>query len=212
MPPGTWHEVYTPVQGLCSGGHFLLYDALHLTAASREFDRSEALASTNDTHPSIYRTLCRMLIQVTRLPDRSMCLNIPPIHNFDRDSIPAFYRKPVLALCRMVLERSRYISAPTKRQPTVSGTTAGLVLSLRSSSWTALGARILPATREYSSREILGWTPASQFLGKSWRKFLLNSRERWSYLTAARTPTKPASDSSKLGGQATNLLGMSLRG
>lgn len=69
------------------------------------------MASTNDTHPSIYRTLCRMLIQVTRLPDRSRYLNLPPIHNFDWDSIPAFYRKPVLALCRMVLERSRYISA-----------------------------------------------------------------------------------------------------
>lgn len=74
MPPGTWHEVYTPVQGFCSGGHFLLYDALHLTSASRKFDARSALSSTNDAHPSIYRTLCRMLVQLVRLRGRGESL------------------------------------------------------------------------------------------------------------------------------------------
>lgn len=71
MPPGTWHEVYTPTQGICSGGHFLCYDTLHLTAFSRKFDREHGQESTNSHHPSIYRTLCRMLIYMLRSGSRS---------------------------------------------------------------------------------------------------------------------------------------------
>ena len=40
MPPGAWHSVYTPVGCTTSGGHFLMYDTMHLTYISRQFDMS----------------------------------------------------------------------------------------------------------------------------------------------------------------------------
>jgi hypothetical protein len=62
MPPGVWHEVYTPVKTLASGGHFLTYDTLHLTRLSRNFDHKMGRYATNAEHPGIIRTLCRMVL------------------------------------------------------------------------------------------------------------------------------------------------------
>ncbi|KAF9461597.1 hypothetical protein BDZ94DRAFT_1237583 [Collybia nuda] len=42
MPPGTWHLVYTPVRTVACGGHFYNYDTLHLTEASRHYDKTRA--------------------------------------------------------------------------------------------------------------------------------------------------------------------------
>ena len=38
MPPGMWHMVYTPVGGMSSGGHFQLYDTMHLMYLACTFD------------------------------------------------------------------------------------------------------------------------------------------------------------------------------
>ena len=40
MPPGVWHMVYTPVGGMTSGGHLLMYDTMHLTLLSQNYDNS----------------------------------------------------------------------------------------------------------------------------------------------------------------------------
>ncbi len=107
MPPGTWHEVYTPVKGICSSGHFLCYNALHLTAISRLFDQHNSSVSTNDNHPGIHQTLSRMLVQFCREPKlgvQNSCLfpRSAPLtpHNHIDVSFKALY-----ALCWMVTER-----------------------------------------------------------------------------------------------------------
>lgn len=40
MPPGMWHLVLTPVGGMTSGGHGLMYDTMHLTYAANLYDDS----------------------------------------------------------------------------------------------------------------------------------------------------------------------------
>ncbi len=110
MPPGTWHEVYTPVKGICSGGHFLCYNALHLTAISRLFDRHHSGASTNDNHPSIHRTLSRMLVQFCRKPklgaqNSRLFPRLAPLT--PRNHIDVTF-KALYALFQMVMERDEY--------------------------------------------------------------------------------------------------------
>ncbi|KAI0054321.1 hypothetical protein BV25DRAFT_1843748, partial [Artomyces pyxidatus] len=68
MPPGAWHEVYTPVNTVISDGHFLCYDALHLTQWSRLYDHMDKYA-TNADHVGVRRTLARMAIAL-RYVDR----------------------------------------------------------------------------------------------------------------------------------------------
>ena len=36
-----WHSVYTPTEGVTSGGHMLMYKTLHLTWLSRAYDFSK---------------------------------------------------------------------------------------------------------------------------------------------------------------------------
>ena len=62
MPPGVWHEVYTPVKTLASGGHFLTYDMPHLTQMSWIFDSKHGDEATNANHPGILQTLCHMVL------------------------------------------------------------------------------------------------------------------------------------------------------
>ncbi|KAI0040341.1 hypothetical protein FA95DRAFT_1577014, partial [Auriscalpium vulgare] len=42
MSPGTWHPVYTPVNSVVRGGHFLCFDTLHLTQWARFIDTDRA--------------------------------------------------------------------------------------------------------------------------------------------------------------------------
>ncbi|KAI0054249.1 hypothetical protein BV25DRAFT_1922880 [Artomyces pyxidatus] len=70
MPPGAWHEVYTPVNTVISDGHFLCYDVLHLTQWSRLYDHMDKYA-TNADHVGVRRTLARMAIAL-RYVDRTM--------------------------------------------------------------------------------------------------------------------------------------------
>jgi len=78
MPPGVWHMVYTPVGGMTSGGHFLMYDTMHLTYLSRMYDASP-LPGQNGQKPtmqydyatneaqSIYRQVLRMVLALTQV-------------------------------------------------------------------------------------------------------------------------------------------------
>jgi hypothetical protein len=66
--------VYTPVKGMTSGGHFLLYDTLHLTELTRAFDSSlhpedkfeRADLATNADHHSTGRQILRMALALPR--------------------------------------------------------------------------------------------------------------------------------------------------
>ena len=65
-----YHMVYTPVKGMTSGGHFLLYDSLHLTELTRANDRStqpeekfeRAELATNADHHATGRQILRMAL------------------------------------------------------------------------------------------------------------------------------------------------------
>jgi hypothetical protein len=61
MPPGTWHAVYTATPSNTEGGHFFMYDTLHLTEFSRAFDHKYSLYSTNANH-QVDRSLCRLTL------------------------------------------------------------------------------------------------------------------------------------------------------
>jgi hypothetical protein len=69
MPPGTWHCVYTATPTFTDGGHFYLYDALHLTEFSRAFDKLFACSSTNSNH-QVDRSLCRLSLALPTVSKR----------------------------------------------------------------------------------------------------------------------------------------------
>ncbi len=65
LPPGYWHDVYTPVKTIVTGGHFILYPTLHLMEYSRYCDRGDhGDSNTNASHPSIPRTLAQMALAI----------------------------------------------------------------------------------------------------------------------------------------------------
>jgi hypothetical protein len=72
QPPGLWHLVYTPVNGMVSGGHFLSYETLHLTEMACSYDESKnpkgelrKTWATNSAH-DVSRKVLRMMLA---LPD-----------------------------------------------------------------------------------------------------------------------------------------------
>jgi len=67
MPPGKWHEAYTPVKTIASGGHFLTYETMHLTQWARFMDHMFATSATNADHPAIDRTIYRMVLALRRI-------------------------------------------------------------------------------------------------------------------------------------------------
>jgi len=69
MPPGTWHEVYTPVKTIASGGHFLTYETMHLTQWARFMDHGFAASATNADHPAIDRTVYCMVLALRRIQE-----------------------------------------------------------------------------------------------------------------------------------------------
>lgn len=62
QPPNAIHLVYTPVNCLSGGGHYLTYEVLHLVELSRRLDRHYGHHSTNSDHPILFHVLCRMAI------------------------------------------------------------------------------------------------------------------------------------------------------
>jgi hypothetical protein len=68
-----WHIVYTPTKGMSTGGHFVLYDSLHLTEMIRTYDATsdaDGVArqeyATNKSH-NIDRQLIRMMLAMPDL-------------------------------------------------------------------------------------------------------------------------------------------------
>lgn len=61
MPPGTFHEVYTPCPSVTIGGHFYSYHTLHLTELSRLILRQSKGGLTNADHRSAGLTIALMM-------------------------------------------------------------------------------------------------------------------------------------------------------
>ena len=59
--PGQFHEVYTPVPSITSGGHFYSYDTMHLTGATCDFDKATGGDFTNHFHESPLLTMSMMI-------------------------------------------------------------------------------------------------------------------------------------------------------
>lgn len=73
MPPGKWHQVYTPTLSYVSGGHFYTLESLHLTEFSRAFDHLPGGELATNAENDVLRVLCRMAMALPLLQaDRSM--------------------------------------------------------------------------------------------------------------------------------------------
>ncbi|KAG2097933.1 uncharacterized protein F5147DRAFT_777801 [Suillus discolor] len=97
QPPGQLHSVYTPIPSFTRGGHFYAYDTLSFTELSRWLDRQAGLLLTNQVHEHTEETLWRMTAIIPRLPP---------------SEVP--HRKPLLALCHMVLSAAQYVAQGTR--------------------------------------------------------------------------------------------------
>jgi hypothetical protein len=62
MPPGFWHEVFTPVNTVVIGGHLYLWECMHLTEYHMFLDNSFSDYFTNTDHPGAYRGIIRMIL------------------------------------------------------------------------------------------------------------------------------------------------------
>lgn len=110
MPPNTFHAVYTPVRSVATGGHFYLYETMHLTELSRAFDKRKGLCVTNTSHVSAHDTLCMMMVSVIRGDLTSKYLLLSSVHFKELTDYPEFKLKPLHALCCMVLNHEDYIA------------------------------------------------------------------------------------------------------
>ncbi|KAH7921359.1 hypothetical protein BV22DRAFT_1132340 [Leucogyrophana mollusca] len=99
--PNQWHAAYTPVKSFSRGGHFYSYDTMHLTEVSRFIDHTESVFTTNQEHGHCLETLSRMV------------LALPCLVGFRK-----FYRRPLLALCVMVLSPDEYVVTAQANKPT----------------------------------------------------------------------------------------------
>jgi hypothetical protein len=61
LPPGTWYAAYSPCATISSGGHFYLFDALHLTELARYYDR---LHGATSAEPSCVRDPLGALVTI----------------------------------------------------------------------------------------------------------------------------------------------------
>ncbi|KAF9488677.1 hypothetical protein BDN71DRAFT_1435966 [Pleurotus eryngii] len=102
QPPGFLHLVYSPIQSIALGGHFLTHESLHLTAWSRRIEHTVGTFSTNAEHPCVECYLARMML----------CLEFEA-----GQSRPC---KPLLALALMILDNQSFthesILAPQRTQ------------------------------------------------------------------------------------------------
>ncbi|KAF8435844.1 hypothetical protein L210DRAFT_3648501 [Boletus edulis BED1] len=107
QPPGANHVVYTPQNGLTSGGHFLCYSTMHLTQLVQWYDCGKIpgqaegqrdTISTNADHPSIKRYLTWMVLGLPVLAQQAT---------------RTFYRRSTLALIALVEREEHYITIGT---------------------------------------------------------------------------------------------------
>ncbi|KAF9521309.1 hypothetical protein CPB83DRAFT_900867 [Crepidotus variabilis] len=73
QPPGTLHEVYTPVPTVAIGGHFYSLDCLYLTEMNRHYDLDYPDLSNND-HPHVYQLLVLMMALLPLQKGRQLSL------------------------------------------------------------------------------------------------------------------------------------------
>ena len=118
MPPGTWHAVYTATPSFTSGGHFMMYDTMHLTEFSRAFDSSHSEHSTNSNH-QVDRSLARLTLALPTVCERRSepWSSLILFHVLTGIGVlTALYRRPVLALARMILDPKRYVPQSERKQ------------------------------------------------------------------------------------------------
>jgi hypothetical protein len=70
MPPGTFHEVYTPVPTVTVGGHMYSYNTLHLTELCRSMQKASKGQFTNQDHDSASITLSLMMVALLLIPEQ----------------------------------------------------------------------------------------------------------------------------------------------
>lgn len=71
MPPGTFHEVYTPVPSVTIGGHLYSYNTMHLTELCRSLQKDSQGRFTNQDHSSATVTTSLMLAALPLIPEQS---------------------------------------------------------------------------------------------------------------------------------------------
>ncbi|KAI0697276.1 hypothetical protein BC835DRAFT_1413809 [Cytidiella melzeri] len=91
QPPGCVHQVYTLDNSICTGGHFLMLDSMHLTEITRIGAVITKQTATNASHPSVIRLLSRITIGIL----------------FENNC--NVLRKPFISLARMILWPTMYI-------------------------------------------------------------------------------------------------------
>ncbi|KAI5984120.1 hypothetical protein F5J12DRAFT_899406 [Pisolithus orientalis] len=106
QPPRANHMVYTPQNGLTSGGHFLSYSTMHLTEIAINYDCSKVpegkqtmrgLAGTNAVHPAIHRIIVWMVLALPMMA---------------KDRTRTFYHRPLLAMISLIeSKKGKYKSA-----------------------------------------------------------------------------------------------------
>ncbi|KAK0468543.1 hypothetical protein IW261DRAFT_1573771 [Armillaria novae-zelandiae] len=93
QPPGSFHQVYTPIPSFATGAAFFVYEALHWTEISHQVDAWDHRYVTNIEHddPSGYQTLLHMLLAMQAMKSRR------------------FYKRALSAHCLMILAPEEYI-------------------------------------------------------------------------------------------------------
>ncbi len=69
QPPGQWHQVYTPIRSVTTGGHFISYDTLHFMEQSMRIDKRLNNVLTNNGH-DVYTTLVMLAARLPHLNNR----------------------------------------------------------------------------------------------------------------------------------------------
>ncbi|KAI0699970.1 hypothetical protein BC835DRAFT_1412314 [Cytidiella melzeri] len=91
QPPGCVHQAYTLDNSICTGGHFLMLDSMHLTEITRIGAVITKQTATNASHPSVIRLLSRITIGILYENNCNVL------------------RKPFISLAPMILWPTMYI-------------------------------------------------------------------------------------------------------
>ena len=75
----TLHEVYTPKPSITLGGHFVSYNAMHLTEVASAYDVATEGKLTNQEHLSSTDTFCMMMCHLANAPNTRKSNHIPDI-------------------------------------------------------------------------------------------------------------------------------------
>ncbi|KAL1724736.1 hypothetical protein EV714DRAFT_195317, partial [Schizophyllum commune] len=95
QPPGKGHVVYTPLATVTAGKHYVNWSSLHHMEVCRSFEKHTLRQATNHDH-SVAQLM--LIFMAAALPARLKQGRV-------------FYKKPLIALCLMVLYPRKYIHA-----------------------------------------------------------------------------------------------------